>query len=78
MPGGLATSASGQRQKELFHLLDIKAVGVALFEEALLESSSHDGESSTIESAADRGELGDDVLAFASLIELRSTPPSRP
>ena len=57
---------SREGQEELFHLLAVHGVGSAAVGEALLEAGGDDCIAGAVQRPADRGDLGDDVLAVAT------------
>src|SRR6478609_5092240 len=66
---GLST-ASRQGQEELLHLLHVETVDVAVTGgEALLQSRGDDREAGAVQRLGHRGQLGDHVLAVATLLE---------
>ena len=60
---------SRQGEEELLHPLHVDAVQLVTGAEALLEPAGDDGEARPVESLGDGGELGDDVLAVAALLD---------
>src|SRR6476619_3510596 len=72
-PGSKRTATSlvsREREEEFLHLLHVDAVDtVAARGQALLETARDNGEAGLVEGLGDGGELGNDVLAVATLLQ---------
>src|SRR5512145_680510 len=60
---------SGEREEELLHLGGVQGGSIAFLDHALPQPGGDDRETGLVEGAADGGELRDDVLALAALVE---------
>src|SRR6476661_1347563 len=63
-----ATRRSGQREEELLHLGDVHRLALRVGD-ALAQPGGDDGEAGAVERLGDGGELRDDVLAVAALLD---------
>src|SRR5664279_2338615 len=68
-PGYRDREWSGQGQEQFLHGLAVQGVLTVGFDEALFEAGGDDGESGAVHGPADRGQLGDDVLAVPAFFD---------
>ncbi len=64
-----ARVSSGQGEEELLHPLGVDAVEAVVAGKALPQAGGHDREARPVEGTGDGRELGDDVLAVATLLD---------
>src|SRR6476619_5001594 len=64
-----ADQPSGQRQEQFLHRLGVQGVLTVGLDQALFQAGGDDGEPGPVDGLADRGELGDDLLAVPALLD---------